>query len=72
MHSLSSYPYAIRQEKHVMKTHSKSIFNIFTFFALLASLIGSTVNVTPAYAAGITVTKTADTASLPALQVFLV
>ena len=34
-----------------MKTRSKSIFNIFTLFALLASLIGSAVFVTPARAA---------------------
>jgi len=34
-----------------MKTKSKSIFNIFTLFALLASLIGSAAFVTPAYAA---------------------
>ncbi|MBK7455508.1 MAG: hypothetical protein IPJ46_17815 [Anaerolineales bacterium] len=34
-----------------MKIRSKSIFNIFTLFALLASLIGSALTVTSAYAA---------------------
>ncbi len=43
-----------------MKTRSKSIFNIFTLFALLASLIGSAVFVTPVYAASYVVNTTAD------------
>src|SRR3990172_7765035 len=38
------------QEKYIMKSRSKPIFNIFTLFALLASLLGSAVTVTPAYA----------------------
>jgi hypothetical protein len=38
-------------EKHIMISHPKPIFNIFTIFALLASLIGSAVIATPAYAA---------------------
>lgn len=44
-----------------MKTHFKSSFNIFALFALLASLLGSAVFVTPAYAATLTVTKVTDT-----------
>jgi len=44
-----------------MMTRSKSIFNILTLFALLASLMGSAVFVTPAYAAGIVVNSNADT-----------
>lgn len=43
-----------------MKTHSKSIFNIFTLFALLASLIGGAVFVTPVYAAGYVVNTLND------------
>ncbi len=43
-----------------MKIRSKSIFNIFTLFALLASLIGSAMFVTPAHAASITVNTTTD------------
>ncbi|MBK7318051.1 CSLREA domain-containing protein [Candidatus Villigracilis affinis] len=44
-----------------MKSHFKSSFNIFTLFALLASLLGSAVFATPAYAAGIVVNSNADT-----------
>ncbi len=41
---------------------SRPALNIFMLFALLASLLGSAVFVTPARAAGFTVTKVADTA----------
>ncbi len=44
-----------------MKTRSKSIFHFLTLLAVLVSLFGSAVSVTPAYAATYTVTKTADT-----------
>ncbi|MBL0343690.1 choice-of-anchor Q domain-containing protein [Candidatus Villigracilis affinis] len=44
-----------------MKNRFKSSFNIFTLFALLASLLGSAVFATPAYAAGIVVNSNADT-----------
>jgi len=40
--------------------HSRSIFRVITFFALLLSLLGSAVAVTPAHAAGIVVTTTDD------------
>ncbi|HXQ39386.1 MAG TPA: hypothetical protein VN843_35630, partial [Anaerolineales bacterium] len=42
-------------------SHSKLISRTFIFFALLTSLLGSAVLVTPAYAAGITVNSNADT-----------
>ena len=40
---------------------SKSVLQIFIFLALLTSLLGSAVFVTPAYAAGITVNSNANT-----------
>src|SRR5687768_1217164 len=42
-------------------TRSKPILNLFTLFALLASLLGSAVIVTPVYAAGMVVNSNADT-----------
>jgi LPXTG-site transpeptidase (sortase) family protein len=54
-----------------MKTHSKSIFNIFTLFALLASLIGSAVFVTPAYAATFTVTDCGDSGAAGQLRTLM-
>ena len=39
----------------------KSIFHIFIFFAILASLLGSPIFVTPAHASGIVVDSMADT-----------
>lgn len=42
-------------------SRSKITFHVLLFFALLASLLGSAVFVTPAYAAGITVNSSADT-----------
>jgi CSLREA domain-containing protein len=51
-----------RREKSVMNTRrSKPILYILLFFALLASLLGSAMYVTPAYAAGIIVNSNADT-----------
>ncbi len=44
-----------------MKLRSRPIFNLFTLMALLVSLLGSAVFVTPAYAAGIVVNSNADT-----------
>ena len=41
----------------------KSIFHIFIFFVILASLLGSPIFVTPAYAAGITVDSSTDTSA---------
>lgn len=43
-----------------MLSRLKPIFNIFALYALLISLLGSAVTVTPARAASITVTTTAD------------
>ncbi len=37
------------------------LFNLFTFFALLVSVVGSALTFTPAYAAGIVVNSNADT-----------
>ena len=48
-------------EKRAVNTpRSKPVFHILLFFALLASLLGSAVFVTPAYAAGIIVNSNAD------------
>ncbi len=44
-----------------MKPRSKFMFHILTLFALLASLAGSAVFITPAYAASFVVTTAADT-----------
>jgi hypothetical protein len=52
-----------------MKLRSKSISNLFTLFALLASLIGSAVSVTPAYAVGETITSATYDASTGTLVV---
>jgi hypothetical protein len=41
-------------------TRSKPVFHILAFFALVVSLLGSAVFVTPAYAAALTVTNTND------------
>ena len=44
-----------------MNARSKPVVNLFTLFALLISLIGSAVYVTPAHAASIVVNSSADT-----------
>jgi len=44
-----------------MKTRSKPMFHVFTLFAILASLLGSALIVTPAYAASLVVDSVADT-----------
>src|SRR4026208_2448460 len=44
-----------------MKMHITHIFNKFTVVALLIALLGSAVQVTPVYAASITVNTNADT-----------
>src|SRR3954468_13614833 len=50
------------REKSAMNTgRSNPSFHLFILLALLASLLGSTVFVTPAHAAGITVSNGADT-----------
>ena len=43
-----------------MQSRLKSISNIFALFVLLLSLFGSSVNITPAYAAGIVVNTAVD------------
>ena len=52
------------KEKSIYETHlvPKPILNLFTLFALLASLLSSAVIVTPAYAAEMIVNGNADTA----------
>src|SRR5512140_2261398 len=49
-----------------MKTRSGSVFNIFVLFALLTSLLGSAVDVKPAYATGTTFTVNGATDAVDA------
>src|SRR5687768_10898623 len=46
-----------------MRTRSRSICNLFTLIALLASLAGAAVTYTPAYAAGVLFAKPTATGS---------
>jgi hypothetical protein len=50
----------LKEKSAMTALRSKPIFHIFILFALLASLLGNAIGITPAYAATLTVTNTND------------